>query len=90
MQDTEGSWDRWLVADVVCHELAHQWFGNAVTAADWDNIVINEVSTHPFIPPTERVALPSAGLFDKQKLKAGSIELLTRGWETWLKSNIFL
>ena len=28
--------------DLVAHELAHQWFGNYVTCADWQNIWINE------------------------------------------------
>lgn len=28
--------------NLVAHELAHQWFGNYVTCADWQNIWINE------------------------------------------------
>lgn len=28
--------------DVIAHELAHQWFGNAVTPADWSDIWLNE------------------------------------------------
>ncbi len=32
---TASAWDLWRCADVVCHELAHQWFGNYVTAASW-------------------------------------------------------
>ncbi|MEO6917038.1 MAG: M1 family metallopeptidase [Chitinophagaceae bacterium] len=31
---------RWR--DVVIHELAHQWFGNAVTEADWDDVWLSE------------------------------------------------
>ena len=27
---------------LVCHELAHQWFGDYVTCSDWSNIWINE------------------------------------------------
>ncbi|KAL0033662.1 hypothetical protein WJX79_010747 [Trebouxia sp. C0005] len=39
---TEGAYGRWLSADVVCHELGHQWFGNYVTCKDFDNISVNE------------------------------------------------
>ena len=28
--------------NVVCHELAHQWFGNLVTCMDWNEIAVNE------------------------------------------------
>ncbi|KAK9823867.1 hypothetical protein WJX72_006025 [[Myrmecia] bisecta] len=37
-----GSRGQWLSADVVCHELAHQWFGNLVTCADWTQLTVNE------------------------------------------------
>uniref|UniRef100_A0A915A885 Aminopeptidase N n=1 Tax=Parascaris univalens TaxID=6257 RepID=A0A915A885_PARUN len=29
-------------ARVICHELSHQWFGNTVTAAWWDDLFLNE------------------------------------------------
>ena len=32
--------DRWR--NVVIHEIAHQWFGNAVTEADWDDVWLSE------------------------------------------------
>ena len=28
--------------DVIIHELAHQWFGNAVSVADWSDVWLNE------------------------------------------------
>jgi aminopeptidase N len=31
-----------LVYDVVAHEMAHQWFGDLVTMAWWDNLWLNE------------------------------------------------
>ena len=33
----ERRWDR-----VIVHEIAHQWFGNAVTEADWDDVWLSE------------------------------------------------
>lgn len=35
--DGEGTWDR-----LVAHELAHQWFGNSVSVARWQDIWLNE------------------------------------------------
>ncbi len=34
--------NRQRVAEVVCHELAHQWFGNLVTMAWWNDLWLNE------------------------------------------------
>lgn len=31
-----------FIAGVVCHELAHQWFGNLVTMQWWDDLWLNE------------------------------------------------
>ncbi len=30
------------VRNVVIHEIAHQWFGNAVTESDWDDVWLSE------------------------------------------------
>ena len=37
-----SSRQRQRVAEVVIHELAHQWFGNLVTMAWWDDLWLNE------------------------------------------------
>jgi len=46
---------RWR--NVIVHEIAHQWFGNAVTEADWDDVWLSEgfatYFTHLFIEHAE-------------------------------------
>ena len=39
---TTGSAGKHLIASVVAHELAHQWFGNLVTMQWWDYLWLNE------------------------------------------------
>ncbi|CAH1780041.1 unnamed protein product [Owenia fusiformis] len=34
--------DKFSIAEVIVHELAHQWFGNLVTMEWWDDIWLNE------------------------------------------------
>lgn len=34
-QGSEGAYGEWVCADVVCHQMAHQWFGNLATAPNW-------------------------------------------------------
>ena len=40
--ETSGASQKERVAEVVQHELAHQWFGNLVTMAWWDGLWLNE------------------------------------------------
>ncbi|EDV25910.1 uncharacterized protein TRIADDRAFT_63839 [Trichoplax adhaerens] len=39
-EDTDGFKE--IIARIVCHELAHMWFGNLVTFHWWNNVWINE------------------------------------------------
>ena len=43
------------VAEVVIHELAHQWFGNLVTMEQWEDLWLSEG-----LPPGWRRALPTS------------------------------
>lgn len=42
-EKTSGASTKERVAEVVQHELAHQWFGNLVTMDFWDGLWLNEV-----------------------------------------------
>ena len=41
-QKSAGAASKERVAEVVQHELAHQWFGNLVTMDFWDGLWLNE------------------------------------------------
>jgi aminopeptidase 2 len=40
--ETSGAATKQRVAEVVQHELAHQWFGNLVTMDWWEGLWLNE------------------------------------------------
>lgn len=39
---TSGAYGLVRVASVVCHEVAHQWWGNLATCATWTQLLVNE------------------------------------------------
>jgi len=39
---TRPTYPRWIYRSVVVHELAHQWFGDSVSVARWQDIWLNE------------------------------------------------
>ncbi|MGC9496138.1 M1 family metallopeptidase [Streptomyces sp. WG7] len=39
---TEPGYPKWYVESIMVHELAHQWFGNSVSPADWSDLWLNE------------------------------------------------
>ncbi|CAH4038205.1 unnamed protein product [Pieris brassicae] len=41
-EDNSNHWYKQRIANVIGHEVAHQWFGNLVTCSWWDNLWLNE------------------------------------------------
>ncbi|KAG2488475.1 hypothetical protein HYH03_012980 [Edaphochlamys debaryana] len=37
-----SAWDLFQAADVICHEMSHQWIGNLVSPVDWGNMSVTE------------------------------------------------
>lgn len=34
--------NEWDIVSVLCHEIAHQWFGDLVTADTWGDLLLHE------------------------------------------------
>ena len=48
------------VHGVIAHEIAHQWFGDLVTMAWWDNLWLNEAFAEWMATKASAQALPEA------------------------------
>lgn len=64
---------------VIVHEIAHQWFGNAVTEGDWDDVWLSEgfatYLTHLFVEHAEGRDAFVAGLRrDRDQIRAFDLE----------------
>ncbi len=64
---------------VIVHEIAHQWFGNAVTESDWDDVWLSEgfatYLTHLFVEHAEGRDAFVAGLrADRDQIRAFDLE----------------
>uniref|UniRef100_F1KR19 Thyrotropin-releasing hormone-degrading ectoenzyme n=1 Tax=Ascaris suum TaxID=6253 RepID=F1KR19_ASCSU len=61
-------------AKVICHELAHQWFGNTVTAAWWDDLFLNEGFASFFERFNMKLAIPSQKPYIETKWYAQRVQ----------------
>lgn len=69
------------VAEVHAHELAHQWFGNLVTPAWWDDIWLNESFATWMSYRAAAAVMPELGI-DREIRALTSAALASDAWRT--------
>uniref|UniRef100_A0A183UF88 Aminopeptidase n=1 Tax=Toxocara canis TaxID=6265 RepID=A0A183UF88_TOXCA len=65
--DVHSTYVKQAAAKVMCHELAHQWFGDIVTASWWSELVVNEGFASYFEIYGQAMALPEQAAFLESK-----------------------
>lgn len=76
LNDPKSSKERYHVAGLVAHELAHQWFGNFVTLKWWNDVWLNEAFATYMTLVAEKKLFPN---------ERPDLEFVSDTWEGYFK-----